>query len=483
MTAGTTTGISGSHVGRYVLDDLVANSSASELWRATDEALQRHVGVRLIASSDPRAEQIKKAATAAAKVHDRRLVQVLDVIEAPDYVAVITEWVPGRSWSEYLSEPWAAHDAAVVAYEVGRALQAAHRHGVTHGRIRPASVIITDTNEVRLRGLGVDAALYGVAPPGDPRVADLHGIGAIIFAALTTKWPDPHPTASQVDDLDVIGPVAGSLPAPSDLMAGVPADLSAIAARCLLSATPPRGKWPFPDLEHAVAALARSLEEVPEEDPAQERQESTEATADRAVRRTGVLAVALLVIAALVLLGIQLTRNSGESNTEANPAPPAPTADAEVDPVQPVPLRALPVVSVADFDPGGSDGTENPDLVPFASDNDPSTAWRTVRYKSSDMNPKTGTGLLVDLGLARPISEISLELLGNNTDLEIRIAQQAGASPDDYELLTGAVAVGSEITLRTPSPVATRYVLIWMTNLPFQDGAYEGGVREFVIRG
>ena len=137
----------------------------------------------------------------------------------------------------------------------------------------------------------------------------------------------------------------------------------------------------------------------------------------------------------------------------------------------------------SDFDPQGGDGTENPELVPLATDGDLTTAWTTVAYKSSSMNPKDGTGLLLDLGLVRPIRAVDLEFFGTGTDVEIRVADVEGPTAADYQLLAGAVAAGEQLTMRVPIPVETRYVLVWLTNLPFQQGTYIGGIREVEVRG
>ena len=104
MTAEASTGVSNGRVGRYVLEDLVVRNAESQFWRASDPALQRPVGVRLIPLDDSRAPAIAAAAKAAAGVHDRRVVQVLDVVETRRHLAIISEWVPGRSWSEVLRE-------------------------------------------------------------------------------------------------------------------------------------------------------------------------------------------------------------------------------------------------------------------------------------------------------------------------------------------------------------------------------------------
>lgn len=474
----TSTGVTNGRIGRYVLEDLVVRNDGSQLWRASDPALQRPVGVRLVPLSDERAPAIKQAARAAASVHDRRIVQVLDVVETRSHLAVVTEWVPGRPWSEVLQhEEAGAKAAAVVAYDVALALQAAHEAGVTHGRIRPNSVIISDTNEVRLRGLGVDAALYGVAPGNDACAADLHGVGAVLYAGLTQRWPDPDTGAETVDGLPVVGTDAGRLLAPIELTSEAPNELNSIACACLLPHVQPRTRRRIPDIDHAVAALGKAVKHsFDSPDPGAD---SNHQSTDRLVIRVAAIVAVGIALAAILLLAGSIGDNSAApADPAASPAPNAAGSAAAA----PQPQK-LPLASIRDFDPQGADGVENPQLVPLSTDGDPATAWTTVSYKRSSMDPKTGTGLLLDLGLTRPIRAVDLDFFGSGTDVEIRIADQEGATAADYELLAGAVAAGEELTIRVPIPVETRYVLVWLTNLPYQQGTYIGGLREVQVRG
>ena len=468
-------------MGRYVLDDLVASNSGSQLWRASDPALQRPVGARLIPLTDPHVPGIRAAARAAAGVHDRRIVQVLDVVETRSHLAIISEWVDGRPWSEVVQESEEPTDAAVVAYEIALGLRAAHALGVTHGRLRPSSVIITETNEVRLRGLGVDAALYGVAPGDDARSADLHGIGAILYVGLTGRWPSQEGAPPVIDGVPSVAPIGGRLPSPSELSAGVPRELGNIAAACMLPALRPRTRKRIPDVDHAVHALTRAIEHTAgpwatADSGARQRPKLT----DHVIPRIAAVVIVGIAIAATVLLaGPLLDRGAPAQDADplGTPSASPPGAGGEAN------RQPLPIAATTDFDPEGSDGRENPDLVPFATDGDPATAWRTVAYKNSSMSPKSGTGLLIDLGLSRPISAVSLQLLGSGTDIEIRVGDTLGEAATDFELLAGAVAAGSEITIRTPIPVQTRYVLVWLTNLPYQEGTYVGGIREVQVLG
>ena len=82
--------------------------------------------------------------------------------------------------------------------------------------------------------------------------------------------------------------------------------------------------------------------------------------------------------------------------------------------------------------------------MPFAFDGDKNTAWRTVTYynKSKD---KPGVGIVVDLGAPRTIGSVSLDLVGNGTDLQVLTSNDPGAMPQDYDLMAQATEAGQKV--------------------------------------
>lgn len=478
MTVRTEAGLSGRHFGRYVLDDLVAENAGSALWRATDPALQRPVGARLIPLADPRVPELRAAALRAAGVHDRRLVRVLDVVEAEGYLAIITEWVTGSSWSELLSERWSPQESCVVALEVAKALESAHRAGATHGRLRPDSVIITDTREVRLRGLGVEAALWGVEPPGDPRAADLHGIGALLYLGLTRRWPTTSGTTT--DGLPPAPVVNGITQLPGTVVPDVPHELDEVVGRSLATAQWPTGSFPYADVTECVHALERALSRVPSEASSTDFAEGTDTAADRLVGRLSTLAVVAFAIAGVALIAWQLI-----ANRAAEPAQQA-AAAIPVDALPPVdvPLPEAPfeIVRAKDFDPRG-DGTEGTAGRRAAIDRDRTSAWYTDAYSSADLNGKGGVGLVLDLGAVRPVRAIDLKLVGSGTDFEVLTSVKRPKKLADFRKVVDVTAAGDSIKLRTPRARNARFVMVWLTRLPFDGSAYVGGLRDVKVVG
>ena len=75
-----------------------------------------------------------------------------------------------------------AADALSLVAEVARAIAAGLADNVEHGRLRPSSVFITDAGEVRIRGLAVDAALFGpTSAVQSGRSGDVDALGSLTY--------------------------------------------------------------------------------------------------------------------------------------------------------------------------------------------------------------------------------------------------------------------------------------------------------------
>jgi len=471
---------------RYELRDLVADKAGSSLWRAEDTVLGRPVGIRLLSWDDPRAGDLKTAAIAAATLMDRHVVRVLDVLEQEGQLAVVTEWVSGRPYGELIEPADADHDdgphfdCVTVVRDIARCVASAHAAGITHGRLRPNAILITDSGDVRVRGFGVDAVLWGVSPAealDDARAADLHGVGALLYAGLTRRWPD-----GPVDDLDPAPRnAAGRVPWPSRVTADVPPGLDEVCARSLLTTSPMRGKPRYESVTHLVDALVITSATVPRSQEAAQRSTTTSPNAIRAARS----AVAMFCAVLLIIIGARWALSDGGRPLTVDVAAPriAASPSTTAGPAPNVIPSRVALVAAKDFDPYGSDKKENPLLTGRAIDDDPSDGWLTSRYTESNIANKPGVGLIVDLGTPRPMSLVSLRLKGSGSDFDLRTADAPGANEKAYQLQAAVTGAGNAVTVRFPSPITARYLLIWFTGLPYIDGRYRGGIDDVVVKG
>ncbi len=193
--------------------------------------------------------------------------------------------------------------------------------------------------------------------------------------------------------------------------------------------------------------------------------------------RLGMAIAAVLVLVLAIVFAFNLGRDSISPSDET-------TSEASEEPTQ-RPPRPVDVAAVTDFDPEGDDQSENSETVPLATDGDPATAWRTSTYFDPLSQQKSGVGLMVDLGEPVEVSDVRLTMIGAGTDLELRAAPDARTAPtslEQTEVVARAPGAGTEVTLAPDEPVTTRFVLVWLTELPAVDGGYRGQVAEIVVR-
>lgn len=246
-------------IGRFILSDLVEERYGCQVWRGQDTTLQRDVTLWLVDADADLAADLQESTRTAATVDDRRILKILDVFEAGRHLVLVTEVAEGQSLREHLSEPLPAAQAARIGYEVAGAIESAHAAGIVHGRLRPSNVLLGPDGEVRVSGLGIDAVLAGVEPAaeGDPVAADLHGIGALLYAGLTGRWP-----GESVEGIPASPTVAGQTPPPSRLVADVPESLDDVCARTVRTIAPPRGVASFTSAGQVREHLGASLTDL-----------------------------------------------------------------------------------------------------------------------------------------------------------------------------------------------------------------------------
>ncbi|MER5201563.1 protein kinase family protein [Streptomyces sp. NPDC002825] len=490
---------------RYRLEECVTRLDGFSSWRAVDEKLRRAVGVHLLPADHPRARSVLAAARSSALLGDPRFVQVLDAVEENDLVYVVHEWLPDSTELTALlaAGPLEPHDAYQLVSQVSQAMAAAHREGLAHLRLTPSAVLRSSTGQYRIRGLAVNAALRGITAER-PQRTDTEAIGALLYAALTQRWPY---------DSDAYGlsglPKGVGLLAPDQVRAGVHRGLSEIAMRALANdgATASRQEPPCttPDeLARAVAAMPRVRPPEPEFTPPPEYQHTTyqQGTYGRPQPRPVVTqpvvvpppplqsrtgkalkwAVSALLIAALGLGSWQIADRLLAPEGKDEPKNVQPTLDDE----KPKPLKPLTISSAQDFDPPpGGNGEEYPESVADAYDGNPSTFWHTKNYTTAKFgNLKSGVGIVLDLGSAQKVSSVDLSFVGQ-TSVEVRTAPDgASTAPATAEgFTTQASTSGSDVQLKFPKPVTTRYVLVWLTELPLTDGEYRGQLTEVKVMG
>ncbi|MFI2361459.1 hypothetical protein [Promicromonospora sp. NPDC019610] len=212
-------------VERYRLrQQATTDLAAATAWEAHDLILDREVRVTLV--TGPYTGDALDSARRAALVTDPRLVRVLDAgSDADGRKYVVTEPYTGTTLTEIISSGLVdEQQARAIVGEAAGALAVAHARGVHHAALRPEAVRV-DGHQVRVTGLGLDGGLAsGDTLNVKPAELDARGLVALLYYAMTARWPGQDleadwiakdtliPLPAQLDDSGAVAPLSSLVP-------------------------------------------------------------------------------------------------------------------------------------------------------------------------------------------------------------------------------------------------------------------------------
>ncbi|MGC5585595.1 murein biosynthesis integral membrane protein MurJ [Ornithinimicrobium sp. W1665] len=243
---------------RYALDELLARREGGTLdyWSARDVTLGRLVAVTVLPAGGENAGTAQAALDGArrvASVDDPRLVRVLDVGSEDGLSWIVEEGLSeAESLASLVSEAaLPPEEARRIVGEAASGLESARRRGLHHLYLNPHSVLRTSDGTVKVSGVGVASALEGTddVTADEASIIDTADLVSLLYTGLTGRWPGEEMPGVRLarrlaDD---------SLPAPSELVGGVPGDLDALC-RMVLGTGADLGRAP-----HTPGELARQL--------------------------------------------------------------------------------------------------------------------------------------------------------------------------------------------------------------------------------
>ncbi|SBT49727.1 Serine/threonine protein kinase [Micromonospora auratinigra] len=489
---------------RYELVEHINNDSAGRLvWRGVDVVLRRPVAVVLRYPGGDSATEMLQAAVAASRVIHPNLVGVYDAIDEADRAYVVREWVDGQSLRELVAEdgPLDPARATAIGNAVASALAAVHATGMVHGNVHPGTVMISDDGRVVLADARTDGA--------DSQENDLRAVGGVLYFALTGHWPHGeaplhgatagHGRAALPD---AVRDAAGSIAAPRQVRAGVPAYLDDLTMDLLDPEIAP------PSSDVLSAELSRL--DVPADDHFLEQAGPLRFTNDNGEEpsplasmggRKVALGIAGLLAVALVGLLIGISALGGDDKSPknqpvANPSSSAPaTGDASPAPAA---VRRLSVEDVRIIDPDSKRRDELDDAQ-LVIDGNLDKGWETQTYNRANFgNFKRGMGVWIDLGSPHTVKSVQAELsaTGASAQLLAGSADFPVSSAGDKQLVASYLKSpigqpfeehdGTTMTFNGFDPEQKyQYLLFWITELPEKEGGggFKVGVQEITVQG
>jgi serine/threonine protein kinase len=237
--------------GRYELHALIGEGTFGRVYRGLDRRLARPVAVKVIkpwwAEDSAWVERFQREAQLLARVSDPGIVQIYDIGHADSGPYYVAELVDGESLAERLRRgPLPIGEARATAEQLCEALAGAHAQGIVHCDVKPANILITAAQKVKVGDFGVARLAEGTsqAPSatvaGTPRYmspeqargqptgpsTDVYSAGVVLYEMLAGEPPFARGSAVELGLRHVQDP-------PPPLPPEVPASLRDVVGKAL----------------------------------------------------------------------------------------------------------------------------------------------------------------------------------------------------------------------------------------------------------
>ena len=197
-------------VGPYRILRLINRGGQGSVYLGYDKRLHRRVAIKIYRLPAQRAarKRLLREAQLVASIQSPKVVQIHDVIESSEHLALVMEYVPGCDLEEFLASvrPSLA-TVLTIGADIAGALAVARQQHIVHGDLKAGNILIAESGRVKLTDFGIArstgespsrqmtaASLSALSPeqylgkPLDLR-SDLFALGCLLYRMLSGEQP------------------------------------------------------------------------------------------------------------------------------------------------------------------------------------------------------------------------------------------------------------------------------------------------------
>jgi serine/threonine protein kinase len=244
-------------IGKYPVIRKLGEGATSHVYLCHDPFYARDVAIKLVFSEIFRDRERGKAyrklfvteASLAGKLQHPHICQIYDAVADEDLHYIVMEYVPGGTLEQFCQPDKLLPIEKVIeiAFKCSRALEFAHRQGITHRDIKPANILRAGDTEVKISDFGAALVSSGdttqVSAVGSPAYmspqqikeqqldhrTDIYSMGVVMYHLLSGRLPfQGGNNFSLIYQITHVAP-----PPPSAHRAEVPAAVDAIVRRAM----------------------------------------------------------------------------------------------------------------------------------------------------------------------------------------------------------------------------------------------------------
>ena len=284
--------MSAGSIGPYRILEPLGAGAHGDVFVAEDTRLDRRVAIKTLRDlsshgMDKTRQRMLREARAAARLNHPHIAAVYDVIETPDAVHIVMEYVPGATLADRLRRgPIPPLQVLDIGAQLAGAVAHAHGHGVIHRDLKPTNIALTSDGQAKILDFGVartaplpsdlrtvstpateERAVVGTPPymppeqiqggPADER-GDIYSLGVTLFETLTARRPFDAPDFASL----VRAILGGPTPRVADSVPDLPGELDSIVFRAMARDRADRYATAA-DLESDLKRLAARIMDAP----------------------------------------------------------------------------------------------------------------------------------------------------------------------------------------------------------------------------
>lgn len=187
----------GHRVSHFVIDQRIGGGAFATVYRAFDVELGRYVALKVFRSRDGEYPNVHAEARAAAALTHPNVCIVYGVDDREGVPMIVMEHLVGEPLTRVIeSGPAPPERVSDIARQIAAGMAAAHEHGVTHGDLKPANIVLTREGVVKLLDFGL--ALRRPRPAANPGDSTLYvNARAADTIAGTPSYMSPEQAAGQ----------------------------------------------------------------------------------------------------------------------------------------------------------------------------------------------------------------------------------------------------------------------------------------------
>lgn len=264
----------GQSLGKYKIIAPLGSGGFGTVYLAQDTWIDKRVAIKVPHRQNLDFGELLREPRLLASVSHPNIVSIITAEKEDNVFFIVMEYVPGETLENII----AAHGALELnraldfTCQICNAVDHAHRQGVIHRDLRPANVLVTDNDMLKVADFGtsrfLEIAAHGTTVIGSPPymapeqfhgkavfASDIYSLGVTMYQMLTGMLPYDTPAPADLDKL-----MSGALLSPPRLKnPQIPKLISDIVMRAMAPEVANRYQRPTDVLEDVLAARASTV--------------------------------------------------------------------------------------------------------------------------------------------------------------------------------------------------------------------------------